>query len=237
MMSGYSVSNITEISELTGNFNSVIESKMLLVLNELKNAGEDRLANFNALKSIITDKIIRINEKNQPRRTSENVANFIFCTNNAFPVKIELGDRRYVVMSCNGKYKNDFEYWTALNKSFTPEFYSHLLSFFMQRDISKFNPRVIPMTEAKHDLIEASRSPLDVWICDNYNDLIEGIPCDDALMIRPPDMKPRTFQLQIKDKCEHRQLQKDGVRKWHYILKKECMNIYSQTEDDNMHNY
>ena len=52
MMSGYSVSNITEISELTGNFNSVIESKMLLVLNELKNAGEDRLANFNALEKI-----------------------------------------------------------------------------------------------------------------------------------------------------------------------------------------
>ena len=232
MMSGYSVSNITEISELTGNFNSVIESKMLLVLNELKNAGEDRLANFNALKSIITDKVIRINEKNQPRRTSENVANFIFCTNNAFPVKIEMGDRRYVVLSCNGVHKNDFEYWESLNKSFTAEFYSHLLTFFMKRDISKFNPRVIPITEAKKDLIEASRSPLDVWICDKYNDLIKGILCDDALMIRPPDMKERTFQLQLKDKCDHKKIQKDGVRKWHYILKQECRGIYSQTEDD-----
>ena len=232
MMSGYSVSNITEISELTGNFNSVIESKMLLVLNELKNAGEDRLANFNALKSIITDKVIRINEKNQPRRTSENVANFIFCTNNAFPVKIEMGDRRYVVMACNGVHKNDFEYWTTLNKSFTAEFYSHLLTFFMKRDISKFNPRVIPITEAKKDLIEASRSPIDVWICDNYNDLIKGIPCDEALMARPPDMKERTFQLQLKDKCDHKKIQKDGVRKWHYILKQECRSVYSQTEDD-----
>lgn len=63
-----------------------------MVLNEVKNC---RLANFEALKSIITDDTVRIKEKNQPRRTAENVAHFIFCTNNSFPVKIEIGDRRY----------------------------------------------------------------------------------------------------------------------------------------------
>ena len=78
---------------------------MLLVFNKLKNVGEDRLANFDTLKLIITDKTIRINEKNQPRRTSENVANIIFITNNSYPVKIESGDRRYVVLACNGNYK------------------------------------------------------------------------------------------------------------------------------------
>ena len=81
-------------------------------------------------------------------------------------------------------------------------------------------------------MIEASRSPLDVWICDKYNDLIKGILCDEALMARPPDMKARTFQLQIKDKCDRKQVQKDGVRRWYYILKTECRSVYSQTEDD-----
>ncbi|KAH0803548.1 Poxvirus D5 protein [Histomonas meleagridis] len=114
MLAGYSENNVTEIGELTGNFNSVVEAKMLIVLNELKNVGDDRLANFNSLKSIITDKLIRINEKNQSRRTSENVANFVFVTNNSFPVKIEAGDRRYVVLMCNGKYKNDLEYFSNL---------------------------------------------------------------------------------------------------------------------------
>ncbi|KAH7814946.1 putative Poxvirus D5 protein [Monocercomonoides exilis] len=99
LFAGYSSRNVTEVGELTGNFNSVVESKMLIVLNELKNCGDDRLANFNALKSVITENIIRINEKNQPRRTAENVANFIFVTNHSFPVKIETGDRRYVVLA------------------------------------------------------------------------------------------------------------------------------------------
>ena len=64
----------------------------------MKNNGEDRMVNFNSLKSKITDNTIRINEKFMPRHTAQNVANFIFCTNNAFPIKIEAGDRRYVIL-------------------------------------------------------------------------------------------------------------------------------------------
>ena len=68
LLSGYSCKNVTDISELTGNFNSIVENKTLIILNEVKNGGDDRMAYFNAPKSIITDKTIRINEKNQPRR-------------------------------------------------------------------------------------------------------------------------------------------------------------------------
>ena len=232
LLSGYSVNNVTEISELTGNFNSVIEDKMLLVLNELKNVGDDRLANFNSLKSIITDKTIRINEKNQPRRTSENVANFIFVTNNSYPVKIESGDRRYVVLSCNGKYKNNHTYWSEFYKCITDEFYSHLLTYFMNRDINEFNPRDIPMTEAKEDLIEASRSLIDIFICDNYDKLCEGWLCSEAILFKPYDMKERTFCLQLKDKCIRKQRKIDGKPVWHYFLKDECKSLYKQTITD-----
>ena len=229
ILAGYSENNVTEMNELTGNFNSVVEDKMLIVLNELKNHGEERMANFNALKSIITDKTIRINEKNQPRRTSENVANFIFCTNNAYPVKIEAGDRRYVVLTASEKYKNNFDYWNeiyALLKK--PEFYDSLTTYFIKRDISEFNPRKIPMTEAKQDLIDASRSPIDVWICNHYNQLLEGINCSDALLTKPSEMKDKQFQMQIKERCERRQIK----RKWHYILKEGCKSLYKQTENE-----
>lgn len=229
LLSGYSVANVTEMQELTGNFNSVVEDKMLIVLNELKNCGDERMANFNALKSIITDKTIRINEKNQPRRTSENVANFIFCTNNAFPVKIEAGDRRYVVLSASGIHKNDHEYWSQLYKSFTKEFYESLTAFFTERDITLFNPRLIPMTEAKEDLIEASRSPIDVWICEHYDELLNGIQCSDALVSKPSEMKDKNFQLQIKEKCERKKKGPKGNQKWYYILKDECKSLYHQT--------
>lgn len=229
LLAGYSENNVTDISELTGNFNSIVENKMLIVLNEVKNCGDDRLANFNALKSIITDTSIRINEKNQPRRTAENVANFIFCTNNAYPVKIETGDRRYVVLRVNGKHKNDFDYWKRLTSSFTPEFYENLFTYFMNYDLSDFNVRDIPMTEAKQDLIDASQSPLDVWICQHYDELCKGIVCSEALTSRPSEMKERSFQNQIRDKCIHRRITLNGSRVYAYILKEECKSIYHQT--------
>ena len=163
------------------------------------------------------------------RKTSENVANFIFCTNNAFPVKIEAGDRRYVVLSASGIHKNDHEYWSQLYKSFTKEFYESLTAFFTERDITSFNPRIIPMTEAKEDLIEASRSPIDVWICEHYDELLNGIQCSDALVSKPSEMKDKNFQLQIKEKCERKKKGPKGNQKWYYILKDECKSLYHQT--------
>ncbi|KAH7819005.1 putative Poxvirus D5 protein [Monocercomonoides exilis] len=46
LLAGYSCPNVTEIAELTGLFNSIVEGKMLIVLDELKNVGDDRTANF-----------------------------------------------------------------------------------------------------------------------------------------------------------------------------------------------
>ena len=38
-------------------------------------------------------------------------------------------------------------------KKFDDVFYDNIYTFFMKRDLSKFNPRVIPRTEAKDDII------------------------------------------------------------------------------------
>lgn len=234
MLSGYSAKNITDISELTGQFNSIIEGKMLIVLNEVKNCGDDRFANFNALKSIITDDVIRINEKLQPRHDAENVSNFIFVSNNAYPVKIEHGDRRYIVLACNGKHKNDFNYFNQLCSNMNEEFYDNLLTYFIKRNITQFNQRLIPMTQAKLDLIDASRSPIDIWICDNYDNLVRGMLCSDAIENKPDEIKERVFQFMLKDKCDRIKKQINKHCSWYYVLKNDCKQIYSQTIDDNI---
>ena len=98
----------------------------------------------------------------------------------------------------------------------------------MKHNIKEFNPRIIPMTEAKQDLIEASRTPLDNWICEHYDELILGIPCSDALTSKPTEMKDKNFQLQIKDKCNRKRITIHGKRVWCYILKDECKQIFKQ---------
>jgi hypothetical protein len=54
-LAGYSAKNVTDIDDLAGKFNAVIENKMLVIANEMKNCGESRMPNMDALKSIITD--------------------------------------------------------------------------------------------------------------------------------------------------------------------------------------
>ena len=46
-------------------------------------------------------------------------------------------------------------------------------------------------------------------------------------------MKERSFQLQLKDRCEHKRLREKKKRDYYYILKDECKAIYHQTVYDN----
>jgi hypothetical protein len=186
------------------------------------------------LKSIVTDNTVRVNEKNQPRKTAQNVANFIFVTNNAFPVKIEACDRRYAVLVVSGHRAKDFSYFNQLIKSFTNEFYSELLTFYANRDISSFNPRNIPMTEAKQDIVDASKSEIDIWIQAHYDEIVTGMQCEKALCMRPDSINPKNFQLQLKSKCDRKQIRVGArtanKRMWVYTLKQEYVDIYRPKE-------
>ena len=101
----------------------------------------------------------------------------------------------------------------------------------MMYDLSTFNVREIPMTEAKQNIINASKSPIDQFICDHYNELVIGMVCSDALTCKPSEMKDKNFQLSIKDKCDRKKKGPKGSQKWCYILKEECKSLYRQTEN------
>ena len=115
-------------------------------------------------------------------------------------------------------------------ESCTKDFYDNLLTFFIRYNLSTFDVRDIPMTEAKQDIINASKSPIDQFICDHYNELVKGMDCSDALMFKPSDMKDKNFQLSIKDKCERKRITINRKRVWCYVLKEECKNLYKQSE-------
>ena len=169
LMARYANENITSIESIVGRFNAVLENKKLLVLNELQSIESNKYLNSDALKSVISDRRININQKNEPERLCENVANFIMVSNNLFPIKIEGTDRRYCVSKTSDKYRGNFEYFDNLCNSFTDEFYENLFTFFMMMDVSKTNLRKIPNTEMKEDIKEASMSSYELFRRENYD--------------------------------------------------------------------
>jgi hypothetical protein len=244
LLKGYANSNVTDINEISGDFNTATENKLLVVANELKNVGEGRLANFDCLKSIIKDPNLNINQKFTPRRESQNVSNFIFVSNHAFPVKIEQGDRRYVVCSCSGKYSADTpenrQYWAEFFKARDdPEFYNNLMRFFLDRDISGFNPVNIPETQAKTDIMDASISPVDLFIKDNYKKFVDGWLVQEVLNARSytpqiKDLKPNNFSLQIKERCNRDRKMIKGITYYYYRLKPEMLEMLKPDKEEEL---
>lgn len=91
--------------------------------------------------------------------------NLIVISNDNFPVKIEgRDDRCYVVTKTSSTRVKDHAYFDKLFSLQNPQFYENLFRFFAQRNISNWKRKVLPMTEAKKDITEASQSSYKTFI-------------------------------------------------------------------------
>ena len=178
LMARYANENVSSIESVVGKFNAILENKKLLVLNELQSIDANKYLNSDALKSVITDKSININQKNEPERLCENVANLILVSNNNIPIKVEGTDRRYMITKTSDIHLQDFDYFEKLSDSFTPEFYENLFTFFMMYDLKGTNLRRIPETEEKENIREASMNSYELFVRDNYH-VFDNIPCSE----------------------------------------------------------
>ena len=121
----------TDKAELIfGRFNSCIENKILIVMNETN--GKDTFSINENIKCAITAKENTIEHKGKaPYKNTNNIA-YVFLTNNENPVKVPHDDRRFTGFECNNLIANNFEYFTDLNseiksKSYDRAFFNYLM--------------------------------------------------------------------------------------------------------------
>jgi hypothetical protein len=236
LTAGYSNGNINKWDYISGTFNALLNGMVFINMNEANNNDEGKRANFNTLKSIVTEHELTINEKNVPKVTSENVVNFCLTSNNEYPIVIEKGDGRYLICECNPEHKGDQAYWNDLCKDIEDrmtnepkkEFYDNLFTFFMKRDISMFEPSLIPMTEGKVKLTKRSLGGVDRIILTSYAKFKVGIPWSEIKELwRDYGFKNQSnFKLAVEEKCEYKKKQVYKHECWRMILKKEYYSLY-----------
>ena len=219
------------------------ENKMFMVLNEVRSARERFIQEMDAFKSIITDPVAMIGEKFEPRREVENVSNLIFVSNNDKPLIIPPNDRRFVVCVCDSKYTNSF--FLERLHDMDDEFYENLLTFFMQRDLSEYNPRKIPVTKAKKNLIAACRSFVDNFIIEYYKEMAEGATPTEVknyytgFSMLCESRKERVqkfgdFRNALLTKCignDRVKISRDGKQMWVFKLTEHDAKLYKQYLD------
>jgi hypothetical protein len=115
------------------------QGKLLCVLNEA--SGKETFELNEVIKESITGKTIEMEKKGIDSIQISDYLNYIITTNNLNCIKLEEGDRRFMVFNTSSKMKGDVEYFNKLASVLDDDiimrkFYEEL----MNRDLSNFNP-------------------------------------------------------------------------------------------------
>ena len=147
----------TRLHDVMGRFNGAIRAKKLIVLNECDMTGSEWHGANNQLKGLITEPYISIEEKGVDTKVLDDFAGYMILSNHAMPIRIELGDERFVALDVSARYKGNREYFASLLKILNcPNTANSFMAYLLSRNIENWSPRDVPNTRMKQELIEAS---------------------------------------------------------------------------------
>jgi Family of unknown function (DUF5906) len=75
-------------------FNAILSGKVLMAMHEVKAPADERYSHRDGLKGLLTDTIITVNEKHEPRWTERLCARFLMFTNRDDALPRSEGDPR-----------------------------------------------------------------------------------------------------------------------------------------------
>jgi hypothetical protein len=152
-----------QIEHITGRFNNVLEKTYIIWLDEALFFGNRGATD--RLKSLITEPMVTIEEKNGPIRSTYSCHRLFAATNAEHFAHIDKDDRRMVYFPVAETYKGNIPYWTTVHHALETEL-SGLMGFLLQRDISCFRPQQRPASEALVDQKMRSLIGVPAWWVD-----------------------------------------------------------------------
>jgi hypothetical protein len=163
--------HISQPKHLTGHFNAHLQQTAVLFADEAFFAG-DR-AHEGILKALITEPVLLIEPKGVDPFVAQNTLHIIMSSNSDWVVPASAEARRFAVFDVNPAHMQDQGYFKAIVDQMKNGGQEALLYMLQQYDLSSFNVRVIPQTEALAEQRAHSRRGIDR--------LIEIIAHDGAL--------------------------------------------------------
>ncbi|MES2501005.1 MAG: primase-helicase family protein [Pseudomonadota bacterium] len=135
---------VNRIDQIVGDFNGSLERAYTVFLDEALFVGDRK--HSDALKSLVTEPTISVNEKHQPARQITSYHRFFSATNAEHFKATDRDDRRDFVLRVSEHRKGDHSFWNALNaeiEGLGVEAFAHYL---LNLDLSNFNVRAKPNT-------------------------------------------------------------------------------------------
>jgi hypothetical protein len=158
---------ISSAQHLTGTFNLHLETCALLFLDEAMWAGDHQ--GESTLKALITEPTIAIRSMRTNMYQAPNCLHIMMATNSEWAVPAGMKERRYFVLDCSSRHLQDTDYFGAIRHEMDNGGLEALLHDLQTRDLSTFNVRTIPHTDALREQQVLSLNPAETWWYDKLH--------------------------------------------------------------------
>lgn len=150
--------------DFTARFNPELGSKLWLRIEEGSAVTPAQAA---WLRTIITGTRQNIEAKGRDKQTIDTFFRVIVTSETMHTLRITEGDRRWAVIGVSNQFVGNREHFTRVHAAINND---HVIAAFyhwlLERDIRKFDPRKLDMTDAKRENIVASLDINDRWWVD-----------------------------------------------------------------------
>ncbi len=172
LLGQHNVTLVQDPEQLLGKHNTKIENKILVGLDEVPLRGSEK---YEAkLRSLITEDKITIEPKGVDSKTVDCHIRILGMTNVEDPVSLDTEERRFFILEITFdlKGKEKREYFDRLYDAIDDDVaISQIFNYLKGYDITPFNLREAPMTDASCSILTKQQTNEDNWLLDT---LIQG---------------------------------------------------------------
>lgn len=153
--------HVANPSHLVGNFNAHLRDVIALFADEAFFAGDKR--HESVLKMLVTEDSIPIEAKGVDVETYPNYVHLIMASNDPHVIRATGDERRYFVLDMGEGRKQDKAYFKAMLDQMESGGYEALLYYLQSIDLSDFQVRDVPETDALQEQKLLSMSIDEEW--------------------------------------------------------------------------
>jgi len=138
--------HIANAKHLVGNFNAHLQDCCMLFADEAFFAGDK--SHESVLKMLITEDILPIEKKGYDVEAQPNFVHMIMASNDPHVIRATGDERRYFVLNVGEGKRQDAAFFGRLNDQMENGGYEALLYYLQSVDLSNFQVRNVPQTDA-----------------------------------------------------------------------------------------
>lgn len=156
--------HISSAKHLVGQFNAHLRDCVVLFADEAFYAGDKQ--HESTLKTLVTEDTLIVEGKGIDAEVAPNYVHLFMASNDDWVVPAGADERRYFILDVGDGKKQDKAYFRALHQAMNQGGREALLHYLMTMDLSDYEVREIPQTDALRDQKEQSLKPQEEWWLD-----------------------------------------------------------------------